>query len=196
MSTTGKFIKAKRAIDHLPGDPFGALEKVWDLEDVALFLHDEIRYWFYMALSHEGSIYNEKIENQETFIQFYADLLPLIEASFCCYVRHLYYQKNRALPDLAAMQSAIKENLCHDYECVYITDEEQIHPYGVFARFCIKYPIEYVRRELWDFLDAVQFYSGPYRKVVSKHCFSEYYLKMLTMVEIAYVLSEKDQHPD
>lgn len=149
-----------------------------------------------MALSHEGSSYNDEIKVREAFIQFYADLLPLIEASFCCHIRHLYYQKNKTLPDLTTMPGAIKDDLCHDYQCVYITDEEQIYPYGVFARFCVKYPIEYVRRELWDFLDAVQFYSGPYRKVVSKHCFSDYYLQMLTMVEIAYTLSERDHLPD
>jgi hypothetical protein len=196
MTTSEKFTKPKRAIDHLPDDPFGALEKVWEHQDVALFLHDELRYWFYMALSHEGSTYNDEIEVRETFIQFYADLLSLIEASFCWYVRQTYYQKNRISPDLTNMPGAIRDVLCHDYQCVYISEGDQIDPYHVFAKFCVKYPIKYVRQELWDFLDAVQFYSGPFRKVVSKHCFSEYYLQMLTMVEIAYVLLNGHRDPD
>jgi hypothetical protein len=39
MSTTEKALKPKRAIDYLPDDPFAALEKVWELEDVAHFIH-------------------------------------------------------------------------------------------------------------------------------------------------------------
>jgi hypothetical protein len=197
MTTSEKITKPKRAIDYLPDDPFGALEKVWELEDVSHFIHGELTYWFYMALSHGGTIYNdEDTEIRAAFIQFYSDLLPLIEASFCHSVGYSYYRKNKASPDLKTMPAAIKERLCHDYQCIYITDEEEVYPESVYARFCVKYQIDYVRRELWDFLDAVHFYAGPFRKIVSKHCFADYYLKLLTIVEIAYVYLQRDRHPD
>jgi hypothetical protein len=197
MSTTENASKPKRAIDYLPADPFAALEKVWELEDVAHFLHGELAIWFYMALSHGGTIYNdEDTEIRAAFIRFYSDLLPLIEASFCHSVAWAYYRKNKTSPDLNTMPAAIKERLRHDYQCVYITDEEQVYPKAVYARFCVKYRIDYVRRELWDFLEAVQFYAGPFQKIVSESCFANYYLKMLTIVEIAYVYLQWDRHPD
>lgn len=51
MTVDKEITKPKRAIDYLPDDPFGALEKVWELEDVAHFIHGELTYWFYMALA-------------------------------------------------------------------------------------------------------------------------------------------------
>ena len=199
MSTNEKSEKPKRAIDYLPDDPLEALEKIWEHEDVGNLLNGELRYWFYMALSHAGTVYNNDdgdCDVRATFIELYDELLPLIEASFCHSVRHLYYQKNSSYPDRKTMSAAIKERLCYDYNCNYITDSEKVCPEAVYTRFCTKFRLEYVRRELFDFLDAVEFYTGPFRKKVSKHCFFHYYTMMLTIVEIAYAYLERDWLPD
>ena len=81
-----------------------------------------------------------------------------------------------------------------DYSFIYLTKKEMLDPRPVMTAFCLKYPIVYARRELWDFFQAAESYSGPFRAHVSKYIFSEYYLKLLTLVEAAYAITR--QVPD
>jgi hypothetical protein len=66
----------------------------------------------------------------------------------------------------------------------------------IMVNFWIKYPFEYARRELWDFLQAAESYSGSFRAQVSKFFFSDYYLKLLTMVEASYRLANEGRNMD
>jgi len=195
--SNNKINKPKRPIDYLPDSPLEALEKAWEDVDVSQLLEGELRYWFYMALSHGSTVYRDADgDTRAPFIEFYDELLALIEASFCHSVQYLYYQQHKEYPDRKTMPVAIKARLCHDYTCRYITQTEQICAEAVYTRFCMKFELAYVRRELFDFLDAVEFYSGSFREKVSSHCFFHYYTMMLTIVEIAYVYLEMNSQPD
>ncbi len=100
MEKIKKFIKPDRPIDLLPGNPIMALQMVWKDESVYQIVHGEIANWFYMALSNECAIYvNDDMESRAQFIEFYADLLPVIEATHCYTLRSLYFEKNRVWPD-------------------------------------------------------------------------------------------------
>jgi hypothetical protein len=189
--------KPLRAIDHLPGSPLKALEEVWKELDLHQFIHWEINIWFYMAMSNDCAIYvNDDGEMRAEFIALYADILPIIEASYCCYLQHRFYKKNGKDPDLQQLIAAFKDKLCYDYTCVYLSHSKMLDPEQVMVNFCIKYTIEFVRRELWDFLQSAESYSGPFRAKVSKYMFSENYLNLLTIVEASYCLASGQEDSD
>ena len=192
MESVKKFIKPDRPIDLLPDNPISALQQVWKDESVYQIVHGEIANWFYMALSNECAVYvNDDMDSRAQFIEFYTDLLPLIEATHCFTLRSLYYEKNRVWPDLKQMVEAIYKDLGFDYCYTYIYDTDILNPRHPMIRFCIKYPIEYARREMWDFFQGAESYQGPIRCKVSTYVFSDYYLRVLTMVEASYALCNK-----
>lgn len=197
MEQISKFSRRLRAIDHLPSSPLTALEEAWKEEDLHHFIHGEITIWFYMALSNDGAIYvDDDGESRAELVEFFADLLPIIEATYCYNQMSLYHTKHRNWPDVKQLTNAIKEDTDGDQSCTYLTDNEMIDPRQVMVNFCIKYPIEYARRELWDFLQGAESYTGPFRAQVSKFFFSEHYMKLLTMVEASYRLASQGRNAD
>jgi hypothetical protein len=197
MGNASKFSRRLRAIDHLPNSPLAALEDVWKEEDISHFIHGEITIWFYMAFSNDTAIYvDDDGESRIQFIEFFADPLPIIEAIYCYDQMSLYYTKHRAWPDVKQLTNAIREKTDGDYSCIYLTENEMIDPRQVMVNFCIKYPIDYGRRELWDFFQAAESYSGPFRAKVSKYFFLDYYLKLLTIVEISYRFATQGRSSD
>ena len=60
-------------------DPPQAMREVWNDTDLEYVLN-ELRYWFYMALSHENCAY-EEANDRKVFIEFYDKFLTLIEAT-------------------------------------------------------------------------------------------------------------------
>jgi hypothetical protein len=196
MEKIRTFKKPDRPIDMLPGNPILALKMVWKDESVQDIVHSQIANWFYMALSNECSIYaNDNIKIRAQFIEFYADLLPIIEATHCYNVRSLFFDENQIWPDEKQMHEAIHGDLGCDYFYTYISDTDIYNPCHPMVKFCIKYPLDYVRRELWDFFQGVETYNGPFRKHVATF-FSDYYLRVLTMVEASYVLCSEMNKSD
>jgi hypothetical protein len=184
------FSKPERPIDHLPGSPLNTLAELWKEEDIRHLIHGELSVWFYMALSNDCVSYvNDDGESRATLIEFFADFLPVIEANYCRAMISSYYKKNNSWPDVAKLKAAINEHMHDDYSFIYIYEHEMLDPQQVMVNFCIRYPIDYVRRELWDFFVAASSYSGRFRKEVSSRFFSETYLKLLTIVESSYALA-------
>jgi len=197
MGKIKQFKKPDRPIDLLPGNPITALREVWKDESVYQVVHGEITTWFYMALSNECAVYvNDEMESRGQFIEFFADLLPVIEATHCYTLRSLYFEKNRAWPDEKQMIEAIHEDTGADSFYTYISGTDLVDPGQSIVKFCFKYPIEYARRELWDFFEGAQSYQGPFRNQVSKFAFADYYLRILTMVEASYVLCRQGPHSE
>jgi len=191
------FKKPDRPIDLLPDNPITALKEVWKDESVYQVVHGEIANWFYMALSNECAVYvNDEMESRAQFIEFYADLLPVVEATHCYTLRSLYFEKNRVWPDEKQVIAAIHEDSGSDYFYTYIGGTDLLDPGQPMLKFCYKYPFEYARRELWDFFEGVQSYQGPFRNLVSKFAFADYYLRILTMVEASYALCRQGPESD
>lgn len=192
------FGKPKMPIDYLPHDPYKAIGEVYENEDVSELIFGQLQYWFYMALSHGGTVYNtdDDCQIRASFIAFYSDLLPYIEATFCFDVRWEYFQKHHKDPDHKSLILAIHDRLKHEYSCMYLENAQMTNPRSVIAAFCLKYSIEYIRRELWDFAEAVSFYSGPFRAKISKHAILQYHMKLQTLVEAGYALLKRGGDSD
>jgi hypothetical protein len=175
----------KRPIDYLPEHPTEAIRQIWIDADIEYILY-EIPYWLYMALSHEGAVYNDTVEERRLFIEFYADLLPFIEATNFFNEIEIAEQNDKK-PDSHAPRKKI---LLYggDYQAVYLSKTEVINPLLVIARFCKTYSIPYVRIELWHFFQAVQYYDGPLKEFIYKDNTHNFYLNLLTLVEAGHLL--------
>jgi len=189
MEKIKKIKKPDRPIDLLPASPITALKMVWKDESIEHLVLGEIANWFYIALSNESAVYvNDEMDSRAQFIEFYSDLLPMIEATHCYTLRSLFFEKNTTWADYNQMVEAIHEDAGDGYFYSHISDTEITNPMQPMVRFCIKYPIGYARRELWDFFQGVETYNGPVRYHVSRYVLSDYYLSVLTMVEASYAL--------
>jgi hypothetical protein len=168
------FSKPERPIDHLPGSPLKTLAELWKEESVRHLIHGELTIWLYMAVSNDCVPYvDDDGESRATLIEFYADLLPVIEANYIRHMMSSYYKKNNAWPDVKKLKAAINEHMHDDYSFIYVQEHEMLDPEHIMVKFCIRYPIDYARRELWDFFVAASSYSGRFRKEVSYYYFSE-----------------------
>ncbi|MBN8853005.1 MAG: hypothetical protein J0H07_14200 [Sphingobacteriales bacterium] len=54
--------------------------------------------------------------------------------------------------------------------------------------FCLSYPLLYVRIELWDFFQAVQFYHGPLKEGIYQYNTSCLHMHLLTLLEAFYLI--------
>jgi len=175
-----KYNKQKRAIDFLPADPYKAIAEVCVLYDVDHILR-ELPAWLNMSFSHECSAY-DNLEDRSRFIEFYDNLLPFIEAA--------YAFRDIKIPNEYSGDYSVGV----PYEFQYITMEEIADPMIVIRRFCEQYPLLYVRIELWDFFQAVQFYDGLLKEAIYRYDTSCLHLYIQTLVEAFYLIWGQ-QHP-
>jgi hypothetical protein len=185
------FTKSERPIDYLPDRPLNTLQGLWKEENIRQLIHGELTFWFYMALSNDcaAPYVDDDGEGRATFIEFYSDLLPVIEASYCQAMLYSADKKSGASSDVKKLTALINEHMDDDYSFIYISEKEMLDPRQVMINFCLRYPIDYARRELWDFFEAASSYGGRFRKQVSVYHFSETYMKLLTIVESAYAIA-------
>jgi len=167
-----KFNKRKRACDYLPEEPFTAIKEscfYYDVEHVMW----EMPLWLYISLSHEGSQY-DTLEERVVFIEFYQELLPFIEAAY------LFYRKKVDDPD--------KKPTREPYQPQHLWADEISDPMIIIRQFCQRFPLLYVRIELWDFFQAVQFYKGPLKEGIYQYDTSCMHMHLLTLVEAFYLI--------
>jgi hypothetical protein len=179
--------KRKHAIDHLPERPFHALEEAWDENEMYLSdTHHDLQLWFSMALGHEGSVYND-LEDRAPFIQFYNDFLPFVEALYFLREAAILTRDNRDSDFKAITQSFIKSR-----ERNWLSEDQFTNLYAPVANFCCKYELSYIRTELWDFFDAVQYYLGPLQTRLNRSSIHKFYGLLLCVSEAAYVITFKN----
>jgi len=171
-----KHHKEKRPIDLLPNEPYNAIADVCRLYDMNYILK-ELPIWFRMSLSHDSSAY-DVVEERARFIEFYDDLLPFIEAAYV-------FAKEK----MPQEQPAFKPTKW-SYHPEYLSIEERADPMIIIIRFCELYPLLYVRIELWDFLQAVQFYKGPLKEKIYQYDTSCLHLYIQALVEAFYQILE------
>lgn len=162
-----KFFKHRRPCDYLPDDPLTAIDESWG-DTWAILVMDEVVMWFYISLSHDGSSYDE-LSERARFVEFYIDLLPFLEAMY-------FYNERKKSKDNS------------EYSSQHLNKDEMDDPLQIIRPFCSKYPLSYVRIELWDFFQAVQFYEGPLKENIQKYDTSSFHQHLLTLVEAFYLI--------
>ena len=132
-----RYSKPKRRIEKAHSHPQEVINEVF--ADISLCdLHEFLLpNWIRVAIINSESPYADGDERAILY-EFYDQLLIFIEALY--------------------MLSAEKA----DYQPVYLKEEQIAEPTLVIAAFFQQFSLEYIRRELCDFLDAGISYDGRY----------------------------------
>jgi len=173
MTMDNKYNKPIRPIDYLPEEPYVAIRESCHEYDVQHVMW-ELPLWFYISLSHEASQY-DTLEERVIFIEFYLELRSFLEAAY------LFYKRKVDDPD--------KKPTKEQYQPQYLGAEGINDPMIFIRQFCHKFPLLYVRIELWDFFQAVQFYEGPLKEGIYKYATSCLHMHILTLVESFYQIA-------
>lgn len=177
--------KNRRPIDLLPDHPYQAIKGAWDSVDLD-YLLAELQAWFYMAISCEEGAYDQK-DQREPFIQFYDRLLYLVEALYFLNKRRDYEKINKL-----AQQSKEAQDWAATLNLPRLLDKQEVkNPIPIIQHFCNDFPLEYTRIELWDFLEAVELYDGPFREQSSGASICEFYIILATLIEATYLIARE-----
>ena len=192
VETKPKFFKSERAADLLREAPSSALQDALGNEDPRCFIFEEVNNWFFMALSNpKGTYCSVSNEERATFIEFYSDLLQLIEITFCVRLREVFFQEHERMPDWKELYEKFEIYYGLPYRFVFLRAEDIEQPNLIIRSFCYKYPIEYARRELWDFYETAYTYEGVFKDRVKVRDFPDHYEKLLTMLDACYEVTFK-----
>lgn len=175
--------KSKRSFDYLPYQPYVAINEVWNDADLD-YVNDELKYWFYMALSCTKSIYEFKDE-RAAFIKFYDELLYLVDSIF-----FLNESKNEGNERVLADIPDQVDDILPEANLPLISEEQIEDPLYLIKRFCGHFPLTYARIELWHFFESVYMYEGPYKEDINADNICNFYLNLLTLVEAAYIIGK------
>jgi hypothetical protein len=188
MTTCEKNTKHILPSDHLPNAPLTCLKLFWSDQDINQLMSD-MDYYFYMALSHTGTDYGHYTDLRATFVEFFSYLKPFIEATYCLAIIDSYFEKHRRRPDVKTIISISAKN--DRYFFCYLNENQINDHVTILSDFCRKYSLSYLKREIYDFVNAAIWYQGPLLERASPGMFIEHYHSLLTLVEAAHALQVK-----
>jgi hypothetical protein len=149
------YSKPPRLLDLVNEDLTGCIREIFvhlHLDDLC----DEINQWMEVALINEDSAYSEGAQRQD-LMDFCYMLQLLAEAM------HVINEKRKPA-DADAWKQALPEAMRAEIDRynhpVLLTKRQLADPLRVIRDFYSKFSMDYVRRELWDMLDAVIGYEG------------------------------------
>ena len=177
---SAKYKKEKRPIDYIPFHPHKAIQEVWGMIDLDNMLND-VEISFYMAVACPGWYEEERPDLAE----FHYHLLFFIEAMY-------FYNKPRDKEALSRYEKWSEEaKVFFDS----INNRKRLSEYGAenpmktIKEFCNKFPITYLRIEVWNFFEATNAYEGEFEDELTTYP-SIIYIALLTLCEAGHILSK------
>jgi hypothetical protein len=158
-----RFAKPVRLIEKVATGPAEVIAEVFShttLKDLHEYL---LPSWLRVALTNTVSPYSAA-RDREILYEFYEQLLPFVEALYATSVTDLYH--------------------CS----LYLNKEQSADPSTVITSFFQQFSIDYVRRELSDFMEAGIGYEGNYPNGFTPWQAWMTYNHILCLVEAAYQL--------
>jgi hypothetical protein len=132
-----RFSKPARLIEKVAADPAAVINEVFShppFDELHGYL---LPNWLRVALINNMSPYTAAID-REILYEFYDQLLLFVEAVYC------------------------NSQTVQHYSPAYLTEEQLADPSVVITAFFQQFSMDYIRRELADFLDAGIGYDGNY----------------------------------
>jgi hypothetical protein len=145
------FSKSPRLIEAASADPIRVMQKVFCCALIKNLREDILPKWLHAALINENSFYNNP-DHRTSLIQFYDQNMLLTEA-----MQVISEQQDQMYKNGEAESATNKAN-----HALLLTEEQIVNPLQVVIAFRQKFSVEYVRRELWHFLEAGVIHSGDF----------------------------------
>jgi hypothetical protein len=172
------FSKPPRLIESVSTDPIRVIQEVFNFAFVEDLLDDLLPKWLRTALVNEHSIYTNT-EHRNMLLAFYDQLILLAEAMQVISEKHKPKQKNALVTEPGeGKQPAL------------LTEEQIANPLLVIAAFRKQFTQEYVRRELWHFLEAGVIHSGDFPSGFAPGYALMAYDLMMCLTEAAYCIGD------
>jgi hypothetical protein len=149
-----RYKKKELLIERVSQNPTGAIGEVFLHNDIAEFL-DLLSNWFRTALLNNRCRYTDNSMGREILSEFYDQLHLLIQALFV--INEKGQSTNGELLSPEKLLEKYKR-----YDIPFLSKNQITDPTSVVVAFYEIFSIEYVRRELRDFLDAGVGYEGSY----------------------------------
>lgn len=162
--------KPVQLIEMVESNPMDVITEVFKSE-LLLFLRDQLRDWFFVAISADTSIYEDG-EQRGQLLTFQNHLQLLIEALF------IIYTQDKQNTNIAKQPS--EEN-----KPSLLRQDQIANPKQVIAEFFDIYPMIYITRELNDWLEAGIAYAGTYPDNMSELDALYIYRNVLCLIKAA-----------
>lgn len=183
-------------IEYLPHDPYCVLQKVFRSVHHFDLFKDRLWHWLDAFVYDEETDY-EAGNDREAVKHFYDSLFLLIDALYR--IKEENRKENHLIQTTASylsQQDSEKVSVTLQPEQkVYIrfpANDEPVNPWSMLHNFCRQYPLRYVRRELWCFLEASNAHSANNPMEFSSPHALQWYEEMSALAEAAYILYGKD----
>ncbi|OQP42770.1 hypothetical protein A4H97_11435 [Niastella yeongjuensis] len=137
INPSPRYSKPTRLIEKVTTNPSAVINEVFAEIPIEDLTEDLLPDWLQVAVINTASPYSSN-DGQEILAEFYESLLQLVEALYL-----------------------LSENMPKT-QVLHLTTEQQANPTEVLHEFFTVFTIDYVRRELCDFLDAGIGYDGDY----------------------------------
>jgi hypothetical protein len=158
-----RFLKPARLIEKATAQSAEVIAEVFDLttlDELQMYL---LPNWLRVAVINTESPYSDG-NGRAILYEFYDQLLTFVEALF------------------------INSSTDRYLTLLYLNEEQASDPSGVITSFFQQCPIDYIRRELADFLEAGIGHDGPYPNGFSPWQAWMAYNHVLCLIEAAYQL--------
>jgi hypothetical protein len=168
-----KFNKPKRLIEKAADDPVHVIQEVFKAESLNFF-KEAMRDWLHVGLISESIRY--QFGGQRSYLlDFHTKLLLLVEA---LYVTNEHHQTG-------------KRNGTNDAFPVLLTDDQIANPDSVITDFFKEFPVQYIRRELYDWCYAAIAFSGTWPDDLCPQMVFDLYDYLSCLTEAAFNLSQR-----
>lgn len=166
-------VKQPRLIEKAGISPLEVILEVLPfIEDIRDY---HLSKWVRTAVINENGVYFES-DQQKALFYFYENLLPFIDALLAIGNQNIV---GEVLPGDVDSSSQPK----------LLNEKQLANPMSVVNDFCKKFPVEYTRRELWDFLEAGVSLWGNYPTGFCPGFALFCYDKLSCLTEAAYCLN-------
>jgi len=163
IAQPGRLSKPTRLIEKAASQPAAVIDEVFSLTTLNELQMYLLPNWLRVAVTNTESPYSVG-NGREILYDFYEQLLPFVEALYINSTTDIYHTS------------------------LYLNEEQYADPDRVITAFFQQFPMEYVRRELADFLEAGIGYDGNYPNGFSPWQALMTYNHMLCLIEAAYRL--------
>lgn len=150
-------------------------------------LKRELKHWLYVGISNNNSVYEDDQERRN-LLRFRKELRRLVEALYVINKAHLPKREKDWLEKLPIESRIEMEKL---NQTTTLNTGQIANPASVVKQFCKRFTRQYSNREMRDWLEAVITYEGKYPKAVCKEYLLIFYECILSLIESAFVLTNK-----
>jgi hypothetical protein len=176
-----RYVKPERLVEKANKSPMEVVAEIFTHISVMDLRDDLLPNWLRIANINDKGAYANS-EERAILYEFFDQLNLLIEALL------ILNEAGNLMETEGASANQLKEKIPLHNRPISLTASQFTNPGAVILGFVQQFPIEYVRRELWDLLDTAISFEGAYPDWFSPWMALFTYNYVTCLIEAAYQL--------